>query len=458
MPIQQYIAPLLSGFGDAAWKANLRPASFRGVAFKVDKHELEVGRRLVTNEFPASDDSYTEDMGPKARKYQVTGWIIGPDYMTGRDAILDACENSAKSGTLIHPYLGSLQVKCRGLRISEQRVEGGMVRLDFNFVEAGKPPAPVAATNTSLTALGQIAAAFATLQSAFADAFSVVGQGLYAVLQATGIVGDAASAILDLSGVPTPYLGDVAAAIAPLADDPGGSILDPASVAAQIAAAIQAYGDAVVAYTQDVQNGTPGASANAASYNSSAAAIQADPSGGLIGFAAAFGETYAALPPATTPDLIDLGVNQQAVTDLVNAAVVLAVAQIYARGDFDSSNAAAAARDRLITLFAGPIRRAADTDADDLYQALRDARAAALTDIAARGQSLPALVQWTTPRSRTALGLAHKFYPDWPALSDSAAPTATAWQTLDDIVADLATRNRAQHPAFMPVSGEALAG
>ena len=50
---------------------NLRPASFRGVAFEVESHSESGGRRIELHEYPLRDTPYAEDLGKKAGKWQI---------------------------------------------------------------------------------------------------------------------------------------------------------------------------------------------------------------------------------------------------------------------------------------------------------------------------------------------------------------------------------------------------
>ena len=50
-----------------SWREKLRPASFRGVPFKVVDDKTPVGRRVVVHEYPRRDSSYPEDNGKKTR-------------------------------------------------------------------------------------------------------------------------------------------------------------------------------------------------------------------------------------------------------------------------------------------------------------------------------------------------------------------------------------------------------
>lgn len=128
----------------AAWRASLKPASFRGVPFFVEMDEQEGGRRAVTHEFPGRDMPYTEDLGRKARTVTVEAYVLGADYMAKRDALLTACEAEGP-GALIVPWMPERKVVCTGLRKRESVSEGGMARFSLTFAEAGQAAAPTAA-------------------------------------------------------------------------------------------------------------------------------------------------------------------------------------------------------------------------------------------------------------------------------------------------------------------------
>lgn len=123
------------------WREQLRPASFKGVPFFVADHEAEYGRRLVANEYPFRDTPYTEDMGRAVRRWTVTAYVLGQDYMASRDAIIDAIEGGG-AGQLVHPYLGTKDVIGESARVRETTRDGGYVEIAITFVEAGSRKYP----------------------------------------------------------------------------------------------------------------------------------------------------------------------------------------------------------------------------------------------------------------------------------------------------------------------------
>lgn len=152
-----------------SWKNKLRPASFRGASFGVESHQTEQGRRTQVHEYPGRDDPYVEDLGLKAGTFSVRGFCIGADYMAARDKLLEAC-NQPGAGQLVHPYLGTQNVVCTAVSLSETADEGGMARFDLSFVVAGKNQYPAQTEDL----IGSLLEKSDFLDSALGDWFSEV--------------------------------------------------------------------------------------------------------------------------------------------------------------------------------------------------------------------------------------------------------------------------------------------
>jgi prophage DNA circulation protein len=120
----------------STWRDNLRPASFRGVEFHVSAGSRSSGRRGIEFEYPKRDDPYFEDLGRIARRWSITGYVIGSDYQRQADALCSALE-AIDPGTLVHPTMGTMRVVCQPYTRTEKKTEGGYAEFDMVFVEAG---------------------------------------------------------------------------------------------------------------------------------------------------------------------------------------------------------------------------------------------------------------------------------------------------------------------------------
>lgn len=121
-----------------AWQDDLQPASFRGVPFKVEANAYSSGRRGITYEFPKRDDTLDEDMGRRARRRIVAGYVIGPDYQDEAQALERALETEG-GGLLVLPLMGQQTMRCESFNRSERKSEMGIALFEMVFAPAGNP-------------------------------------------------------------------------------------------------------------------------------------------------------------------------------------------------------------------------------------------------------------------------------------------------------------------------------
>jgi len=123
----------------APWRIRLIQATFAGVPFHVEQQARQGGRRVALHEYPKRDIPYAEDMGRHAFRYQITGYLIGPNYHLNKRALMTALDNS-HGGTLIDPYLAEPKLCiCERYSVTETRERGGYCTFDMTFVELGTP-------------------------------------------------------------------------------------------------------------------------------------------------------------------------------------------------------------------------------------------------------------------------------------------------------------------------------
>jgi prophage DNA circulation protein len=133
----------------ATWRNRMRPASFAGAKFHVEQQSRSSGMRTVVHEYPKRNDPYSEIMGKHAVRYQVTGYVIGPNYHLEKEQLIAVLERP-EAGQLVDPYLPAqpLMCVCERYSVSETREKGGFCTFDMSFVELGKA-ANVPITNTA---------------------------------------------------------------------------------------------------------------------------------------------------------------------------------------------------------------------------------------------------------------------------------------------------------------------
>lgn len=126
----------------------LFPASFRGISFEVKSDDATMGRRTQLFEFPNRDKPYVEDLGRSTRKFSITAYVIGKDWMSKRDKLIKAFEQFGP-GKLVHPFYGSMTVSVADdIRVSHSSDELRTCQISFNCIESGDLEFPTAGRAT----------------------------------------------------------------------------------------------------------------------------------------------------------------------------------------------------------------------------------------------------------------------------------------------------------------------
>lgn len=396
------------------WRKNLKQGSFRGVPFFVDGSQYQGGRRIQMNEYPSTGDEdrdpYPEDLGAKARTYTLDAYVLNnellpadkkvgkayADYFKWRDAFIHALETRGP-GTLVHPFLGRLQVVMGIYTCSENFKQGGRASFNVPFMQAGAEPQPAAQADTQGAAAAAAAAASAALQSGFAAKFKTAGfpswVGSAAQLKLLALT----TQVNDLVNAVTAPLATVQAAeqqIGSLSSAVASLIATPSALAAEVVGAIATLGTIV---QEPIQ----------------ALGLYKD---GLFGFGAADAPVTGTLKAQKA-----VQANAEAINTLVVASALTAYAQaastVPAQSTpggtppsmgFDTSNAALST---LADFLAGLDAVAPSLD-DASYAAMIDLRSAMIADMQMRAATLPSLVAYTPKTTRPAIVIAWELYGD----------------------------------------------
>lgn len=232
---------------DSVWAARLLPASFRGIPFFVESHELRGGRNAVNHEPPDRDSTFAEDIGRKGKMFVVDGHVIGDNYFFIRDGLIKAMEKKER-GVLIHPYLSAKEVQPEGFSLKETTDEGRIARFTFTFIEAGEPSTPFALLDTVTDFVTAVVVAVAQVQNAFQVAFKIASLPSFAVDSAKAIGRDFTSSVRN--GIKNVRLKpEQKAQLTKRLDDYDANVeslvRNPASNAAEVDAIIASLKDAV---------------------------------------------------------------------------------------------------------------------------------------------------------------------------------------------------------------------
>jgi prophage DNA circulation protein len=364
-----------------AWRDQLRRAKLGGIEFLVDSSEAQIGRNTHLHEYPQRDKPFVEDLGRKARRLTLDAYVIGPDYMSTRDALIREIEKAGVK-TLVHPYLGEMSVTivdCTGPRESTR--EGGMARFNIAFVESGKQEFPAASTNTSNESRDAGEKGAASCLSAFNAKYVDTPQANHTLaLHISDVTNKLQTLVANVTTVPT-GVSDFIRSAKSLSGAVSNLILVPQALASNMVSLFFQLRDVV---------------------NAPKAALD------VVREMFNYGSDLPAVPQNTANRVIEAN-NQDALVALVRQASVLAAASISADIQFDTRDDALALRDELSTV----IDTQADTVAtDDEYFALVDARTAVSNDLQTRGAQLARIQRITLPETTPALVLAHRRYGD----------------------------------------------
>lgn len=391
----------------------LRPASFRGVPFQVESTDMGAGRRTQLHEYPQRDKPFVEDLGRAARDLMFNGFVVGSDYIDQANKLLGALEEPG-SGTLIHPWLGTLKVSLKDPARVSFDAGLGVARFSMSFVEAGDLEFPRPQTSTQANSRKAASKLELTSVASFASKFSIKGFQDFVAAAANGNLAGllnipALVSIGKLIGVSNGLAGTISTAIA--------LISNPDTLGAKLLGAF----------------GLSGLATTGAAWSSIVRSLS------RIGQSSALKDSPA--PAVYTPSRHQAWVNSCAINALVRQAMIAQAvgASSLVGTAVDSAGKGSASvishadmmdmRNELIAA----IDQEMLTATDDVYDALLEARSAVYQDMTGRARDNARLVTLQPIEVTPALVLAYEYYED--ATRDT----------------DIVARNGIRHPGFVPV-------
>jgi prophage DNA circulation protein len=374
------------------WLQNFRQASFRGVGFLIDSADSQFGRNVVTHQYAERDVPFTEDLGRKARRFSMTAYLVGGDYMLARDALIEACELPGP-GLLVHPYLGELQVVLDGgLTVRERRQDGGYCDMSLTFVEDGENQFPAAISNPDTAVDLTASDVQSRAASVFERAYNLANLPEFVRTEMV----DAANKLLGPADRLLSISSDFSDSLAALKRDLGTLIFRPRELAAGFLGVIN-----------DITK--------LAGKNKATSATLHE----LV-------LSTLRLVPETTGTRTRQSRSQNAMQSMVQQMAVSEHARVVVGQPYDSYQQAIEARSEL----ADEIDTVSETAADEVFQALQDLRAKVVQ--ALPDPKLPEIQSVTMRQATPAIVLAYRIYGD------------------AEREADITARNNIRHPGFIP--------
>ncbi|MBF6985713.1 DNA circularization protein [Pasteurella multocida] len=149
--------------------------SFAGVPFLIEETQsIDGGRRLVKHEYPLRDEGLNEDLGKKARTYNVACLVIGDDHIKQAEKLIEALEKGR--GELKHPYFKNINVCVETYKAHYSTGHQRVTRFDITFADDIQENAPKLAKNTQFSALTEYANAINTLSDEFAEQIAEINE------------------------------------------------------------------------------------------------------------------------------------------------------------------------------------------------------------------------------------------------------------------------------------------
>lgn len=405
-----------------SWRDSYRTASFRGVEFKVAGHDADFGRRQVTHEYPQRDEPYTEDLGRKARTFSVDGYLVGADYHLDRDKLVKACE-VAGVGELVHPYLGSMDVVCTGLKLRETSAEGRMCQVTLTFTEAGKAQYPSSGNDAVRSITGAANGLKDAAGGSFLSKFLTKGFPSFVIDAAAARVGGLSGMLQNLPVNPlaeAQTVADFFLRVRSLASEATALVGSPGDMLEQITGVLSSIGDVFGTRSESVFR-----------------LVRSEYSQPYVG-------------TAQTPSRKQEMANHEAINSLVQHTVLAEQARVAVlkvddvstlpgggtgTSGYATREEALAARDELADAI--DVEMEDPATSTEAFQALTDLRAEVVRGIPSPDQRLPRVASVTLRATQPSLVLSYRLYEDA--------------SRGDEIV----TRNRARHPGFL-TGGQSL--
>lgn len=426
-----------------AWRDEYRPGAFRGVPFHLKSATRTGGRRTVLDEFPLRDTPSTQDMGRKARQFNLVMTVIGTDYMVQRDELIDALEASGP-GTLMHPFYGELYVAPLGdYSIEESLDQGGLARITQNFVEAGDKPRPDSQPLAGAAVNSAADLVQAEALEEFEDKWGVLGFASSVAEHAEAALGTATGFLADAfetaQGYATPAIATLNGITSSILS--GGGLLTQGGqfgtllgrFTGSISSLILSPGNLGMGLLGLVRGMTSGLS----------------PFGAFTALTSLFGLGSKAKSVRgsgyVTPARVQQATNQAAIYTLIERAAVAEAARLATGRPLDTVGSpmpgltynnreeAVDTRDILVA----ELDRQQLQASPERYRALAGLTTALVTDLNRRSASLAPLTRFTPGATMPALVIAHRLYGDASRAGEIIA------------------RNRIAHPGFVP-GGQAL--
>jgi prophage DNA circulation protein len=397
------------------YKNKLQEASFRGVKFGVKDVNTTIGRRTLLHEYPMRDDPYAEDLGRKAKEFQINAFVMNPNDYTQSKALESALSDYSSAGTLVHPTLGQFQVMVKECTHVTNMQEGGIEYFQVTFVETLGNNFPNISIDTQSLIRNRVNSFIDTSNAYFASNFKTAGYPDFI----------ANSAINNLNVFTNKFRG--------LVNFGSARNGDPSSYS-RLIAQLNSFENSIPQLISDPktlasQINQLNSDLNASFSDNIALAML------IQGRLYEYGDDFLIIVPTTNLREIEL-LNQNQLIYLIKASSIAMMVKNVSLTSFASADDAISTRDSIDNRAWPLLQTLADNFADNIYNSLEDVITAMVSDIRVRSTNAATTRTYKIADSLPALVLAYEFLSD--ATKDS----------------DLIARNNVINPLFVPANSD----
>jgi prophage DNA circulation protein len=391
----------------AQWLKGYLQASFRGVPFFIRSSNRSGGRRDAEHLFPDKDDPLYEDLGKKPRVYRLSGYVVDDNYYGMRNDLIEALE-AFGPGKLVHPYFGTFQAKCSDWDEVETTEEGRMARFNMTFKKDVGPELTTVTPNAQSLAFAAKTSLLDAILGWFEDAYDIASAPVRAIEDLTDTI-DEGLQVVDSAK----KLANTQAEFKRALQNLEGKAISLALNARVLASS---FSDIINFGTNVGSSLQFNATADNAKQQTQEQYELAD---------------SADTPFVDTPTSISQDDDYPAfqVQQIIKYNAVAALVGLTTVEPFASTQDAEAAKTKLFDLIDEVSATSFVTD--EIYEALRDAKAAVNEDLNQRSITLPRIVSVELPETRNVLLVSNEIFGN-----------------LDE-EEDIITRNKVIHPGFV---------
>lgn len=368
------------------WVQGYLQASFRGVEFFISGHNRGGGRRLATHIFPEVEKVKYEDLGNKEDTVNLTAYIVDKNYYAQRNDLVNALREPGP-GKLVHPYLGEITVRVDSWTLTETTGEGRVARFGLNFKDDSQEPLTLVVPNTQSQVYQRKTSLLESIGAWLDNVYDLAQQPVRAIEDVNATLQQGLDLVDKVKAI-----ANTQADFKRVLSNTRGKIIELSISAQAIAQDFQA----LIGFGTDQPRGT---TLSATSENSREQLNELKQM-----------TDFADEPVTDTPEEVALDPDYPA-QQIQKTIVFEAVANMCGLMTFVPFESAEDAEQEEAALFDIINGLMLDESIDDdIYENLRDIKAAVHNDIEARSITLPRIVEYELPQETNTLQLSYDLY------------------------------------------------